>query len=237
MRWNRSRPGWVAACWAAEPLGALRVRALDAPDGADRAFAQVAVRHELALWLGTGPDLVDLRHACAQCGASDHGALVAPSGLWVSLSRAPGLVLVAISDAGPVGVDVEVSGAAAFPGFDDVALHPGESAGTSWERTRVWVRKEAVLKALGVGLRLDPRRLRVSAPGELAAVLGWHDVEAPRDPVWLEDIDVGPGHQAAVAVIGPAAPPPPELIALSRAGRGACGRAATSPGARRRGRR
>ncbi len=162
------------------------------------------LRLELARWLRARPDLVEVGHACAQCGAADHGALVAPSGVWASLSRAPGLVVVAISDAGPVGVDVEAVGAACFPGFDDVALHPGESADTAWERTQVWVRKEAVLKALGLGLRVDPRRLRVSTPREQAAVLAWDDADvAPSGRVRLDDVEVGSKYQAAVAVIAP----------------------------------
>lgn len=128
-----------------------------------------------------------------------------PDGLWAGLSRAPGLVVVAISDAGPVGVDVEAAGAADFAGFDGVALHSGETASTPGERTTIWVRKEATLKALGLGLRLDPRRLRVSAPAEPAALLACDDERVlPRDPVWLDDVDVGAGYQAAVALIASA---------------------------------
>jgi 4'-phosphopantetheinyl transferase len=71
-----------------------------------------------------------------------------------------------------VGVDIQAKSSAGFNGFQRVAM-------TAWEReklgdvprtlrpefqTRLWVRKEAVLKALGIGLAMDPATLDVSGP-------------------------------------------------------------------------
>jgi 4'-phosphopantetheinyl transferase len=187
----------------------MLVRAVPAPGDSDLAFAHAVAGREVAAWLGLDPDGVRLGHACAHCGSADHGPLVAPGHLHVGLSRAPGVVVVAVTDAGPVGVDVERAGAADFAGFDGVALHRSESATTALARTRIWVRKEAVLKALRLGLRLDPRRLRVSAADRPAAVLGWESGAMPEEPVWLDDVDVPGGYQAAVAVISLRRPRPP----------------------------
>jgi len=182
----------------------VRVVLLEAPSGIGVDAAHELLRREVAQWLGCAAPTVVLGHRCSRCGSDGHGrpVVLAPAGdLHVSLSRAPGLVAVALTEAGPVGVDVEPAEAARFDGFDDVVLHPDEVAATSGERTQVWVRKEAVLKAVGTGLRLDPRRLRVSAAGAPAAVLGWElDEVGPPPTVWLADLAPGPGHRAAVAV-------------------------------------
>jgi len=115
---------------------------------------------------------------------------------YVSLARAGDLSVVAVTDAGPVGVDVEAQGAADFAGFADVALHPGERATTADDPTRVWVRKEALIKAYGLGLAVDPSDVRLDDDG-LAA---WDSPHRPPGAVWLRDLAV-PGHVAAVAVL------------------------------------
>lgn len=201
----------------------MRVRAVGVDGGAPREFA-----HRLLVEFAVDARGRDssgeprLDHDCARCGSTDHGRprLVGTAGdRWppVSLSRAPGLIVLALGapdrPGGRVGVDVEPDGAArfaSFAAFADVVLHPGEwpPAG-SWnaqECTRTWVRKEAVLKALGTGLHLDPRHLRLSGPGEAPAVLELDDpTGAPESPVAqgvrVIDLDVAPGFTAALAVI------------------------------------
>jgi 4'-phosphopantetheinyl transferase len=102
----------------------------------------------------------------------------------------------AITDAGQVGVDVEAEGAADFAGFADVALHPDERAMTPVDPTRVWVRKEALLKAYGLGLAVDPSDIRLDDDG----LATWDSPHRPPGPVWLRDLAV-PGHVVAVAVL------------------------------------
>ncbi|MCY7364679.1 MAG: 4'-phosphopantetheinyl transferase superfamily protein [Frankiaceae bacterium] len=67
------------------------------------------------------------------------------------------MAAVAVSAAGPVGVDIEQVSGTAFDGFAEVALAPPERDGTPTERARAWTRKEADLKARGTGLTVDPR--------------------------------------------------------------------------------
>ena len=135
---------------------------------------------------------------CARCGGSDHGQPYVDGDLvHLSLSRTPGLVLAAVSTAGPVGVDVEPAGSAGFPGFEDVAAHPHEGSG---DPTVSWVRKEAVLKATGWGLTLDPRGVRVDDGPRLVS---WDERLPAPDRCWLADLPVTDGYVGAVAVIRP----------------------------------
>ncbi|MGE3810599.1 MAG: 4'-phosphopantetheinyl transferase superfamily protein [Candidatus Nanopelagicales bacterium] len=147
---------------------------------------------------GVEPGRVVVGHVCPGCGGDDHGrpVLIPTSSLrspaHVSLSRAAGMSLAAVTDAGPLGVDIEISGAAGFAGFADVAL--GEHDDDALDPTTAWVRKEALLKAYGLGLAVDPRD--VPAEGEAVPP----PPGAPRGTAWRRDLDV-PGHAAAVAVL------------------------------------
>jgi 4'-phosphopantetheinyl transferase len=90
----------------------------------------------------------------------------------VSISRCPGVAVVAVSDSVVVGVDVESIERLSRASIDDVAFHPEEVAvlsrlkpdAASRARTILWTRKEAVLKASGHGLWIDPTSLRISVP-------------------------------------------------------------------------
>ncbi len=151
---------------------------------------------------GIEPDRVVLGHTCPRCGSDDHGRplLLPTSSLrtpaQVSLARAGALAIAAVTDAGQVGVDVEEEGAAGFDGFADVALHTDEKRRSDVEPTQLWVRKEALLKASGLGLAIDPREVLALRPGpiSLPAAAG------ARRQAWLHDLEV-PGHCASVAVI------------------------------------
>ncbi len=140
--------------------------------------------------------------ACPRCGSSDHGPpRVVGAPVWASVSRAGGLLAVAVGDGGPVGVDIETPRAASVATVAQVALHPDERLDDDVQATRTWVRKEAVLKALGLGLTVDPRRLRVAGPDEAGRVLGWEGGGIPTDPVWLADLPADPRWAGAVAVV------------------------------------
>ncbi|WP_255546071.1 4'-phosphopantetheinyl transferase superfamily protein [Glaciihabitans sp. dw_435] len=126
---------------------------------------------------GVDPATVQIEQVCADCGG-DHGQPVVlgptPDGarIHVSLSRAVDILVIAVTLAGPVGIDIESSDAIERAGFDDVALDDSERAiiaslGSS-DRTQArisyWTAKEAVLKAAGLGLRIDPRDVVVGLP-------------------------------------------------------------------------
>jgi 4'-phosphopantetheinyl transferase len=119
---------------------------------------------------------------------SEHGKpRLAQGGLEFNLSHSGEVALIAVSQTRPVGVDVE----RLKPGRDFLALAerafspddvmrvreaaPDERAAVFYKH---WVRHEARLKCLGVGL---------SGSAQAA-------------PVEVQDLDVGPGYAAAVAV-------------------------------------
>ena len=145
---------------------------------------------------------VVLTHECPRCGSDEHGRpmLLATAAIrrpaYVSLARAGDVSVVAVTDAGHVGVDVEAEGAAEFAGFEDVVLHPGERGAASADRTRVWVRKEALLKAYGLGLAVDPGDVMLDHD----RIASWDSHHRPPGAVWLREVAV-PGHVAAVAVL------------------------------------
>ncbi len=194
-----------------------------------RALARVVVGE----WLGIAAHDVALVSRCPTCGGTDHGVpTVLPAGLpalapgpvqpsdgstvpRVSVSHAGAVVAVAVTDAGPVGIDTEPVTGAVFAGFDDVALAGSEvqalraDAGRGTEaddsslpaeaRLRLWVRKEAVLKATGRGLATDPRDVLVPGWDEPARVL-----RLPGEPDpggWrLWEPELRPGYVTTVAV-------------------------------------
>jgi 4'-phosphopantetheinyl transferase len=164
--------------------------------------AHALLRAEAARFHRASPARIVVVHECPRCGSDTHGRprLVATAAVrhpaYVSLARAGGLSVVAITDAGPVGVDIEAEGAADFAGVEDVALHPGERATTPADPTRVWVRKEALLKAYGLGLVVDPSDVRLDDEG----LATWDSPHRPPGAVWLRDLAV-PGHVMAVAVL------------------------------------
>jgi 4'-phosphopantetheinyl transferase len=97
-----------------------------------------------------------LTRICSRCGGTDHGQPRIVGG-HVSLAYCPGLCVVALADA-PVGVDVEPAGAAPS-GFPDIDR---------------WTRTEAVLKAIGKGVRRDPATV-----GEVDAAFEPLDLPSP----------------------------------------------------------
>ncbi|KAA1397238.1 4'-phosphopantetheinyl transferase family protein [Aeromicrobium ginsengisoli] len=129
--------------------------------------------------------------ACRACGSDRHGKpyVVGLDGpIHVNLSRSGGIAVLAVCDAGPVGIDVE-------------ALHPGGTPDVA-----TWVRKECVVKATGHGLTIDPDLVEVTPPGSAPALVAWPETEPLDSPVWMYDVECPAGYVAAAAVLSNAAP-------------------------------
>jgi 4'-phosphopantetheinyl transferase len=195
--------------WWATPVGAdpalfallddaerARYGQLRRPADRDRFLtAHALARLVLGRTLGRHPAALRLRSECRQCGGP-HGKPQLSSGeLELSLTHAGERVGVAVA-AVPVGIDVEdlahtrVDQALAAqvltpPELDRwLALPP---AGRASALLRAWTRGEAVVKALGVGLDVDPRDL-------------------PPDTARVVDLDPGPGFVGSLAVLGTVLP-------------------------------
>jgi len=159
---------------------------------ADQAPARAGDHQRLVALVGrlTGvdPDSITLEQVCPNCGASGHGPLrvvlggTAGSGpaVHVSLSRAEGRLALAVTSAGPVGIDVEsVAALGRAPVADALvsvaearalaALDPAEAGAAL---VSAWTAKEAVLKAAGTGLRVDPRDLTIALPAAAPTAAG-----------------------------------------------------------------
>jgi 4'-phosphopantetheinyl transferase len=132
---------------------------------------------------------VEIRQRCTRCGGP-HGRVqvtVDTGRVEVSLSRAGELAVVAVGSR-PVGVDVEAVVGPRGPTLDRDAL-------------RTWVRTEAVLKATGHGLDVDPSLVILGPPTSPPRLLEWKG-PGRRPRMRLADLDLGPGYVAALARSG-----------------------------------
>jgi 4'-phosphopantetheinyl transferase len=174
----------------ADALGdAARARLASLRDEGDRrrfVGARLLLRQVVAGATGCPPDEVALHQTCGRCGGP-HGRPTVEvggrAGPEVSFAHAGDLVIVAVGPA-PVGVDIE-------PMRADIA--PGD--------LRTWVRKEAVLKATGHGLDVDPSLLEVGPPTSPPKLTGWHG-PGRRPALRMADLEPEPGYLAAVARLG-----------------------------------
>jgi 4'-phosphopantetheinyl transferase len=127
-----------------------------------------------------------------------------------NLAHSGGFALYALTEVGEIGVDLEhvrpeFTGddiARRFFSSDEIASLTKLPANVRHEAFfNCWTRKEAFIKAKGMGLSLPLDQFDVTlAPGEPATLLRtrWDESEASR---WsLQAIDLGPGYVAAVAV-------------------------------------
>ncbi|MWJ00669.1 4-phosphopantetheinyl transferase [Clavibacter michiganensis subsp. michiganensis] len=164
----------------------VHVAVVREPETADRAARTAAGRAALralaAELVGADPADVTVRARCATCGGA-HGRPVlggsrALDGLHASVAHAGGLVVVAVSPDGPIGIDAEPRGREAPPGTT----------------LAEWVRVEAVLKTDGRGLLVDPSLVRVE--GDATGMTAWIEGEAARYRL----VDVSLGSDLVVAI-------------------------------------
>jgi 4'-phosphopantetheinyl transferase len=144
------------------------------------------IERVLARVLGVSADEVLVDSACIDCGRphgkprvlrprrADGGEIV------VSKSGVAGWVAIAVSlDGGDLGVDVESLVQMSRARVDEAAFSPAERdliddadpALREELRTRLWSRKEAYLKASGVGLRVDLTTVDLASGFAVDAVL------------------------------------------------------------------
>ncbi|WP_196250755.1 4'-phosphopantetheinyl transferase superfamily protein [Cellulomonas sp. JZ18] len=167
--------------------------------------AALLLRHAVGALTGLRPADVDVRRTCASCGVGDHGRPALPGTGWhASVSHAGAWCVVALTTAGPVGVDVEVLRALDTAGLGAAVLGPGEHARDAAALLRLWTRKEAVVKATGAGVGTPFRDVLVGPADWPAALRGCPGV--PPGTGLLRDIGAPAGHVAAVCVLPAPAP-------------------------------
>ncbi|QWF81789.1 4'-phosphopantetheinyl transferase family protein [Amycolatopsis sp. CA-230715] len=158
--------------------------------------------------LGRDPKSISFDATCTDCGKQHGPPSVPGSELKLSISHSGDRIGLAVTEATPVGLDVE-SRRKADDSLIEYTLTPPEVEAIhkvpASEKEMVffqyWTRKEALMKATGKGLRIPPSAITLSGPGEPARLV--HSTDAALDPARLRliDLDPGEGYRAAVALI------------------------------------
>lgn len=180
------------------------------------AAAHWARRRILADRLGVDP--APLRFATGRWGKPE----LADHRVFHSLSHSGEVAMVAVSDAGPIGVDVEAirpdlpAGRLARTFFrPDEALAVAGAADPPARYVRLWTRKEAAGKVTGIGLdqalRIDAIETcdeaadpadEAGAAGVAGRSVGIEDPAGARGTARVVDIEAPAGFLAAVAMLG-----------------------------------
>ena len=188
-----------------------RARTLRGTAAQSYAAAHVGLRQILAGYLGVAPAELELgRTPCPGCADLAHGA---PAVVWpqtaltFSLSRSDSCWLLAVAAGRPIGADLETALHADPLRIAALACTPREQAllrglaDQAEQREfflRCWTRKEAVVKAVGIGLGADLRQIH-ACPEQRGPVEVRYGI-APGPQSWLVDEPAcGPGVHAAVA--------------------------------------
>jgi len=127
---------------------------------------------------------VNLVAVCSDCGGPHGKPVVVGSTLHVSLAHSPVAVVAAASWDAPVGIDLE--------GRPTAAVLAAIGSLTGEESLTRWTRIEAILKADGRGLRVDPGHVVIEERE------GW--VVGASTRYRLTEVELGPDVIVSVAV-------------------------------------
>ncbi|MER6335005.1 4'-phosphopantetheinyl transferase superfamily protein [Streptomyces sp. NPDC001034] len=175
------------------------------------ADAHTEARRLLAGLLGCGPAEIRFgRHPCAGCGRTDHGRpyISRPRTRWeFSLSRSGPYWVCAATDGVRVGVDLEQVRPMDLSSRAPSILSSGERRHLDGvpvefraaEFIRCWTRKEAVVKASGIGIEAALGDIDVRPGQTRARVI--HKAPGCAFDTWsVTDLRTHPGLYAAIAV-------------------------------------
>ncbi len=135
---------------------------------------------------------------CETCGGQHGRPGVPGTDLHVSVSHSGPLVVVALTGAGPVGVDCEhrvtnrlLPRARSVVTASEPIVGPGDLL-------TYWCRKESVVKATGDGLRVPLREVVVSPASERACLVSFRGQPLS---AFLADLDLGAAYAAALTIL------------------------------------
>ena len=177
------------------------------PDRHRFLLRRIVLREILGAYLDLDPTAIAIER---DPRGKPHLPARAARGLEFNTSRAGEVGLIVVAGGLSVGVDIaRVATATTWREAAALALNARELA---WVASlpidlqddafyALWTRKEAVAKAAGMGLQVDPPSLIVPV---LPGTRGWLPVRPPTDggeePMTLTDLDAGPGYRACLAV-------------------------------------
>lgn len=181
------------------------------PADQDRFTAACALlRLAIGRYTGQAPERVRIVRACPDCDRPHGKPVLADGALEVSLSHSGDRVVVALTGAGPVGVDVEqLDRTGHLPQMERLVFSPAEIARLPVAPDdrlvafyTCWTRKESLLKATGEGLRAPMTALTFSDFDQPAKLLACTDRTALRSVV--RDLKPGRRYLGAVTVLADA---------------------------------
>ena len=186
-------------------------------DAAEFVHTRAGARRALGQLLGTTAADVDLgRRRCPGCGSDGHGPpqVLSPAvPLAISLSRTAGWGVFAVGAGSAIGVDAEALRPVREALLSDTVLTAAErghlrdvAEGTDRQRAfhRVWTRKEAVVKAVGVGLAGTELGRLETLPDRSGPVRVTHHAEGRATAWTVQDLQLS--DRLAVALARPAGP-------------------------------
>jgi 4'-phosphopantetheinyl transferase len=164
-------------------------------------LASALLRVAVADRTGTQAGAVRLDRSCDRCGELHGRPRLPGTGLYPSISHSGDVVAVALTDRGPVGIDVEAMSSRNYEPLVPRVCRPEERphVARAADFYAYWTRKEAVLKATGDGLRRPMNTIAVTPPPDAPALLALGDSLPPA--CQMADVAAGPGYAAAVAVL------------------------------------
>jgi 4'-phosphopantetheinyl transferase len=148
---------------------------------------RAGLRRVLAGYLGMTPAELAIDRTCTRCGHPTHGKPRIPgASLEFSTAASGDVAVVAVMSGGRLGVDIETAGAvdAALEGrFPDGLVTEGErralEEGAVTAET-LWLRKEALSKAIGTGLVADAPLLDTESPAGSWSFFDLAEIEGRR---------------------------------------------------------
>jgi len=140
----------------------------------------VLLRLVVARLTGRSPADVPVVRQCPDCGFYHGKPRVGVDGLHVSVSHADDeSVQIAVTQAGPVGVDIEARGRRVTDAMRHMLARASGPLRTADEFLTTWTRVEAVVKATGEGLRVPLDQVLVSLPGDPPALKSYRGAHLP----------------------------------------------------------
>jgi 4'-phosphopantetheinyl transferase len=163
----------------------------------------VLLRVAIAAHAAAVPASIVIDRTCDQCRRPHGRPRPTVHGLEASVSHSGDLVAVALSEAGPVGVDVERVVDLDHTEFLARVCRPSETLEVRSQRDFyvLWTRKEAVLKASGLGLRVPMNSVELSSPTEMPRLRSFDGVELLPEACQISDLDAFAGYCGAAAVL------------------------------------
>jgi 4'-phosphopantetheinyl transferase len=177
---------------------------------ASHALFRLLAAQRLGHGFAEAPQL-EVTRRCAGCGSTGHGK-PAIAGASLSLSRSKGAVMVAAGPEGTrVGADIEHIPDTLHSGFDHYVASTAErealAPGDIPARLRLWVAKEAVLKAAGLGLSVPPAEVHLACNPANDDDCPTLRADSPAHPqvhgLGAVFLPAPPGYAAALSTAGP----------------------------------